>query len=181
MCTCGNNNNTTNNMTTINLNVCISCSLITMFVIYYLWTCHIHCKQHFLSFRAGLVFSLVECTWTLGKSCSWQKLPPKTNSSWPSLHSRKRHIWCIFMCHVRFSWITCFCVVLWSSVHCIDGWNCHKFMHESKHTWFLVNGVDAYTWHGNWSNVFVNWVWIQHVATKYNTYLEHWRWNKFKT
>ena len=50
-------------------------------------------------FKADLVSSLVECTWTLEKvlvgknSCSWQKLPSKTDSSQPSLHSRKRHIW----------------------------------------------------------------------------------------
>ena len=25
--------------------------------------------------------------------CSWQKLPPKTNSSWPFLYSRKQHLW----------------------------------------------------------------------------------------
>lgn len=49
-------------------------------------------------FKADLIFSLVECIWTLKKVvvdknlCSWQKLPSRTNSNRLSLHSKKRHI-----------------------------------------------------------------------------------------
>ena len=33
------------------------------------------------------------------------------------------------------------CIVLRSSVHHISGWNCPQFMHKSKYTYILVQGI----------------------------------------
>ena len=53
-------------------------------------------------FKADSVYSLVECTSTLKKKCSWQKLPPKTNQAGlPCI--QENGICDTFTCQVMFS------------------------------------------------------------------------------